>query len=477
MAEKYWSAGRRFVSVDPNNLGGTARLTFSDDFNSLSLWNGSSGTWATTFWYQDPATSNGASLPSNGEQEWYINASYGPTQGVAPWTVDNGVLTITASPTPSWLSGQVNNYSYISGELNTYHAFAQTYGYFEMRAELPAGQGFWPAFWLMPENGAWPPELDVVETLGQSPTTLVTTSHSAYAGMESLWTPVPDTSAGYHTYGVDWEPDYITWYFDGQEVYQLPTPADMNSPMFIIANLAVGGNWPGPADGYSSAQMHVDYIRAYEPDSAGASSWSTPSPPALVSSTVSGSESVAADPADPAAPAVSAAGDVFWQNWAQVSDGYYVAPWGVTDIVLSGWNQAIQGNDQGDTFYSDDARNWLVGGAGADTFYLGRGGDQATGAGGADTFKFAEIPWTRAEITDFQPGDLIDLSAMFANLGYWSADPVADGRLWLGPDGEGGTQIWFNANGLSGAAGAWQLLQLDHVAPANLWVSGAFIGE
>src|SRR6185437_6791945 len=92
---------------------------------------------------------------------------------------------------------------------------------------------------------------------------LVTTSHSAYAGMESLWTNVPNMTTGYHTYGVDWEPDYITWYFDGNPVYQIATPADMNSPMYIIANLAVGGNWPGPADGYSSAQFDIDYIRAY----------------------------------------------------------------------------------------------------------------------------------------------------------------------------------------------------------------------
>ena len=78
------------MSVDPNNLGGTARLTFDDEFNNLSLWNGSSGTWATTFWYQD-LNVNGASLPSNGEQEWYINSNYGPTAGVTPWTDNNGV--------------------------------------------------------------------------------------------------------------------------------------------------------------------------------------------------------------------------------------------------------------------------------------------------------------------------------------------------------------------------------------------------
>jgi beta-glucanase (GH16 family) len=419
------------VSIDPNNLSGTAHLTFDDEFNSLSLWNGSSGVWATTYWYQDPTNSNGASLPSNAEEEWYINSNYGPTQGVTPWTDNNGVLTITATPTPSWLSGYVNNYSYVSGEINTYHSFLQTYGYFEMRAQLPAGQGFWPAFWLMPENGSWPPELDVVEALGQNPTELVTTSHSAYAGMQSLWTQVPNMTTGYHTYGMDWEPDYITWYFDGRAVYQIPTPADMNTPMYIIANLAVGGNWPGPADGYSSAQLNIDYIRAYAPGGTGASSGT------------SGSTSGGSDPSPPA------------------SGGSSVAP-----------------SAGGQTFTSDDGGDHWVGTSGNDVFNMGRGGDWVTGGGGADTFKFAQIPWAGGHITDFNASDMLDLSAMFASVGYWGSNPLADGRLAFVSDGQGGTQVWFDADGLPiGTGGAWLITTLDHVAPSSLGISNGVVTD
>jgi beta-glucanase (GH16 family) len=160
----------------------------------------------------------------------------------------------------------VNYAPYVSGEVNTVHSFSQTYGYFEMRAELPKGQGFWPAFWLMPTDGSWPPELDAMEVLGSNTTALVTSVHSAATGAHTttnLFTTIPDASAGFHTYGVDWEPDHITWYFDGQKVFQTATPADLNKPMYMIANLAVGGYWPGNADGTSSAQMQIDYIRAY----------------------------------------------------------------------------------------------------------------------------------------------------------------------------------------------------------------------
>jgi Ca2+-binding RTX toxin-like protein len=129
----------------------------------------------------------------------------------------------------------------------------------------------------------------------------------------------------------------------------------------------------------------------------------------------------------------------------------------------------------GQTFTSDNNGDDWAGTSGADTFNLGRGGDYVTSNGGTDTFKFAEIPWARAEVTDFHSGDLIDLSGMFASVHYQTADPVADGRLWLGSDGAGGAQIWFNANGLTNASGSWQLLQLDHVNPSSLHVSGAFI--
>ena len=148
------------MSIDPNNLAATARLTFNDDFNGLSLWNGAGGTWATTFGYADPK-GNGETLASNGEQQWYINDLYGPTGAVDPWAASNGVLTITAAPADGWLQSQINGYAYSSGELNTFHSFSQQYGYFEISAQLPAGKGLWPAFWLVPQNLSWPPEIDV----------------------------------------------------------------------------------------------------------------------------------------------------------------------------------------------------------------------------------------------------------------------------------------------------------------------------
>src|SRR5688572_12817252 len=144
------------MTIDPKNLSSTAVLTFNDDFNTLNLWNGTSGTWNTNYWWGQP---NGSTLPSNGEQEWYINNLYAPTSSVKPWTVSNGVLTLTAQPADPSIQPYINNYQYTSGMIQTFESFTQQYGYFEIRADLPASQGVWPAFWLLPANGTWPPEI------------------------------------------------------------------------------------------------------------------------------------------------------------------------------------------------------------------------------------------------------------------------------------------------------------------------------
>src|SRR5437762_2557859 len=112
------------MTIDPTHLATTATLTFSDDFNNLSLYNGTSGTWTTTL-AGAPINGNGSSVPSNGEQEWYINSNDAETSAVKPWTVNNGVLTITGAkvdPAIKPLLGyynaglpQLGSYDYTSG--------------------------------------------------------------------------------------------------------------------------------------------------------------------------------------------------------------------------------------------------------------------------------------------------------------------------------------------------------------------------
>ena len=233
--------------------------TFDEEFNNLSASaSGSGTTWRTTM-------GSNRTLSNNNEIQYYSDTSV----GVNPFTINNGILTITATPATAG-STLPAGLTYTSGALTTQKSFSQLYGYFEMRAELPSGAGMWPAFWLLPANGSWPPELDAMEVLGGSTDTLYTTLHSATLtstaghslGFSTLTT---DLSVGFHTYGVLWTATDLSWYLDGQLVASAVTPSDMNTAMYMLVNLAVGGtgSWPGPAAGETDT-MQVDYVRAYQ---------------------------------------------------------------------------------------------------------------------------------------------------------------------------------------------------------------------
>lgn len=241
-------------------------LSFSDEFNTLDLKDGENGAWDSNFWWGQP---NGSTLATNNELQWYIDADYGPTSSVNPFSVEDGVLTITAARAPEEIRPHINNYEYTSGLLTTHGSFSQTYGYFEIRADMPEGQGLWPAFWLLPADGSWPPELDVVEMRGQDPNTLHLTAHTNETGnhtMVSAAASVSDTE-GFHNYGVLWMEEEIVWYFDDMEVARTDTPSDMHDPMYMLVNLAVGGTAGSPTDGLATpAEMQIDYVRAYELD-------------------------------------------------------------------------------------------------------------------------------------------------------------------------------------------------------------------
>ncbi len=257
-------AGQFELSLDRSNL----TQTFNENFNALSLWDGDGGTWEAKYWW---APDRGASLHTNGEEQWYVNPKYGPTASANPFSIKDGVLTITAKPTTDAVAPHVGGSDYTSGMLTTHASFEQTYGYFEMRADMPSEHGTWPAFWLLPTDGSWPPELDVIEMRGQNPNNLIMSAHSNETGKQtSVINSVNVASTeGFHTYGLLWDEDHITWYFDDVAVAQTDTPADMHDPMYMIVNLAVGGMAGTPANGLvNGSQMKIDFIRAYSLDDA-----------------------------------------------------------------------------------------------------------------------------------------------------------------------------------------------------------------
>ena len=250
------------VAVESTINTAALHLTFDDEFNSfVSSPNGSAG-WMTAYPF---GGENARTLVPNHEAEYYSD----PSVGENPFSVSNGVLSITA--TPAAAGSNPYGLPYDSGVATTYKSFAQLYGYFEVKAELPAGPGLWPAFWLLPADNVNTAELDVFEVLGNAAATIYETTHGSNtdgsnAGQQQIINGT-NTSTGFHTYGVDWEPNTITFYIDGQAVATDPTPASMDKPMYMLLDLAVGGtgSWPGATNSSTQfpAAMQIDYVRAY----------------------------------------------------------------------------------------------------------------------------------------------------------------------------------------------------------------------
>jgi len=174
---------------------------------------------------------------------------------------------------------------YTSARLITKGAFEQRYGRFEARLKVPAGIGYWPAFWMLGNNidsVGWPAcgEIDIMENVGQEPTIVHGSAHGpGYSAGDSL-TDQYELSGGrrfadgFHLFAVEWSPTALRWYVDNH-LYETRTPADLpagttwvdNHPFFLILNLAVGGQWPGdPAASTRFPQsLLVDYVRVYQP--------------------------------------------------------------------------------------------------------------------------------------------------------------------------------------------------------------------
>jgi beta-glucanase (GH16 family) len=237
-------------------------LKFDDEFTSFN--GNASGTngWMTQYPWRGGTRTNNPGL----EVEYDSDSSV----GVNPFSIVNGVLQIQATQASS-TGANAAGLPYNSGAIASSNSFRMQYGYFEMRAQMPPGAGLWPAFWLVPTNLSWPPEIDVLEQLGV-PTVIHETLHftdsSGADAQESVPATVADTTTGFHTYGVDWEPGTVTMYFDGVQTAQWATPSDMNQPMYMIINLAIGGEagvWAGVPNGSTvfPANMLIDYVRAY----------------------------------------------------------------------------------------------------------------------------------------------------------------------------------------------------------------------
>jgi beta-glucanase (GH16 family) len=254
------------------------QLVWEDDFNGNAL--------DSTKWSHDIGTGSQYGMWGwgNGELQFYQSQNT---------TIDSGIATITVKEEPNGLVDSWGNTSYYSSsKITTKGRFDFRYGKVEARIKTIDGQGFWPAFWMLPTGGSWPcdGEIDIMEQWGNNYFTNSTTG-AAHIGTcpYSQSTHFYESSSSYissgsyadnfHTYSIIWKEDTISWYVDQSEIFSLNPSSYWSIPSqsawpfnsnewYLMINLAITQAGPN-ANTVFPNQMEIDYVRIYQENVTG----------------------------------------------------------------------------------------------------------------------------------------------------------------------------------------------------------------
>jgi beta-glucanase (GH16 family) len=220
-------------------------------------------------------TGNGPS--AGAERGWPLVAEYGfdgPAVDTSTWlvydSVGNGGVGLRRPSAVSQGDGElrITGRGDVSGGMSLQDD--RTYGRWEIRARADRGNGYAPAILLWPASNDWPieGEIDIAEIpRGDRSETHFTVHWGADNQQVGFTTPGDFTQ--WHTFGVEWMPDHITYFLDGQPLHTIADPpAIPSSPMNLAIQNDVGPfNWIPARDATTPAEvsLRVDWVRVYDP--------------------------------------------------------------------------------------------------------------------------------------------------------------------------------------------------------------------
>jgi beta-glucanase (GH16 family) len=226
------------------------KLAFSTDFPGTKL---DTSTWDECYPWS-PSPQGCSNFGNSDEREWYL-----PSQV----HVDGGALALVARRTPTQgtdVNGKPKMYTCRSGMVTTYPSVYFKYGFVQVVARLPFGKGLWPAIWLVPENGSWPPEIDIVEHWSTQLTSRATLHTTKQNKQQRGTLTFPDADKGWHTYTLYWTQSRISIYYDS-ELALTTTTRIPQLAMYLLLDLADDNNSPGSCAG----TMYVKSVDIWEP--------------------------------------------------------------------------------------------------------------------------------------------------------------------------------------------------------------------
>lgn len=263
------------ASITPQRTPASAwRQVWSDEFT------GPSGARIdSTKWIYDRGDGCSVGICGWGNEE---KESY--TDDVSNVALDgSGRLTIVARVAPAGLRCHYGPCRYTSAKIRTKGRMAAKPGRVEARLRLPAGQGLWPAFWMLGDSHPqtpWPRagELDIMENHGSNSRSTSSAIHGpGYSGktpfVGEYVLPASSFADDFHTFAVEWDASRVRFFVDDTMHYEVlraeverAGPWVFDQSFYVILNLAVGGLFDGDpkSDSVLPATLLVDYVRVFE---------------------------------------------------------------------------------------------------------------------------------------------------------------------------------------------------------------------
>jgi hypothetical protein len=184
--------------------------------------------------------------------------------------VSNATLKLRCFPVPAATQRSLG-FPYIASMISGENLPAQRQGYWETRLRLPRmGPGLHFAVWLLNNKFEWPPEIDIVEMVGQHPDMFAANIHLR-SGMPPPITfyDAPNGAAAWHVFGFEWTDNTMRWTVDGRTVREHGALLTTDE-LYLLFSWEVGSNWPGMPNALTPwpAEAEVDYVRLYRRSAA-----------------------------------------------------------------------------------------------------------------------------------------------------------------------------------------------------------------
>ncbi len=226
------------------------RVLFADGFDGDQL---DREHWRTCHWW----ASRGCTIKTNDELEWYLPGQVSVTDGTARLTAARG-HTAEGDRRHRFLSGMLST----GPGPESAPGFAFLYGRVSIRAQLPDGDGLWPALWMLPADRRSEPEIDILEVKSDESDTAYASLHLSRAGQERSYRRASQGLApGWHTFTLDWRPARLEWLIDGKRTWLVSGSRVPRELMYLVMNLAVSGDPPPTRATPSPATMQIDWVQ------------------------------------------------------------------------------------------------------------------------------------------------------------------------------------------------------------------------